>query len=59
MIGMDMGEAQLELKATGTNNGRYLAQGPIFSMAGTWNATLLVQRNGQEDVNMAVTIQVR
>ncbi|MBN9392316.1 MAG: CopD family protein [Chloroflexi bacterium] len=59
MVGMDMGDVQLELKATGANNGRYLAQGPILSMAGVWHATLLVQRNGREDVNMPVTIQVK
>ncbi len=59
MVGMEMGEVQLELKPRGANNGRYLGQGPILSMAGTWHGTLLVQRNGQEDVQMPVSFQVK
>jgi copper transport protein len=56
--GMDMGEPRLELKATGRDDGRYIGQGPILSMSGEWEATLVVQRDGYDDVQMAVSFKV-
>ncbi len=59
MLDMDMGTPQLELKPSGSNTGRYLAQGSILSMGGNWRANILIQRDGQEDVTVPVTFKVK
>ncbi len=56
---MDMGNPRLELKPTSSNNGRYFGQGPIFSMSGTWDIALLVQRIGKDDVRVPVTFKLK
>jgi copper transport protein len=56
-LDMQMGQPQLELKSTG--QGRYLGQGPLLSMAGNWQANLLVQRTGQDDLKIPVKFQVK
>ncbi|HEX2914683.1 MAG TPA: CopD family protein [Chloroflexia bacterium] len=56
---MDMGTPQLELKPEGSASGRYQAQGSVLSMAGTWDATLLVQRDGADDIKVPVSLKVK
>lgn len=55
---MDMGITNLELKPLNGLPGRYLAEGPVLSMVGTWHATLLIQRNGKDDINYPVTLKI-
>ncbi len=59
MVEMNMGSPRLELKPVASSPGRYIGQGPILSMAGHWNATLLIQRNGQDDVSVPVSFKVK
>jgi copper transport protein len=56
---MDMGITNLQLKPLTGLPGRYMAEGPILSMVGTWQAQLLIQRNGFEDVRYAVTLNIK
>lgn len=55
---MDMGITNLELKPVNGLAGRYLGEGPVLSMIGTWHANLLIQRNGQDDITYAVTVKM-
>lgn len=59
MLDMDMGTPRLELKPEKAAPGRYIGQGPILSMSGNWEATLLIQRNGQDDVNVPVKFKIK
>lgn len=56
---MDMGITNLELKPLNGLPGRYLAEGSTLSMVGTWHANLLIQRNGKDDVNYPVTLNIK
>lgn len=58
-LGMDMGNPRLELKAVSAKPGHYLGQAPLVSMAGDWEVTLLIQRNGQDDLRLPVQIKVK
>lgn len=58
-LDMEMGEPRLELKAASTAPGRYLGQGPVLSMSGNWQGTLIIQRSGQEDVRLPVNFKVK
>lgn len=58
-LGMDMGSPRLELKAVAAQPGNYLGQAPLLSMAGNWSATLLVQRDGQDDIRMPIKFTLK
>jgi copper transport protein len=56
---MDMGLTNLELKPLNGLPGRYLGEGPALAMVGTWHADLLIQRNGKDDVDYLVTLNIK
>jgi putative copper export protein/methionine-rich copper-binding protein CopC len=56
---MDMGLTNLELKPLNGLPGRYLAEGPTLAMVGTWHADLLIQRNGKDDVDYPITLNIK
>lgn len=58
-LGMDMGSPRLELKAIANQPGHYLGQAPLLSMSGDWAATLIVQRDGQDDIRMPIKFKVK
>ncbi len=55
---MDMGNPRLELKPLPGSPGRYFAKGTVLGMAGHWNATLVIQRDGFEDVRIPVSFKL-
>jgi len=56
---MDMGLTNLELKPLNGLPGRYMGEGPALAMVGTWHADLLIQRNGKDDINYPVTLNIK
>jgi copper transport protein len=58
-LGMDMGNPRLELRPVSAKPGHYIGQAPLLSMSGDWQATLIVQRDGQDDVRITYSLKIK
>lgn len=60
MVEMDMGETNVEMKAVGPSQpGVYQATSATAAMVGTWKVQIVVQRSGQNEVDVPFQFQLK